>query len=338
MSFIWPSTLRELGVVGMNKRNVSYIAENSARHLYPLVDDKLKTKVLAEKAGLVVPKLLGVMRVQKHVKQLIPYMKDHDSFVIKPAKGSGGKGIMVITRKQGFEAGRIDSAQNTHCDQISNHAHDTFLGPDGSIITEAQIHRHASNILSGLYSLGGNPDVAMIEEKIEFSSIFESFTYQGVPDLRIIIYKGYPVLAMARLSTANSGGKANLHQGAVGVGIDIGTGRALRAIQHGIPITEHPDTKRRLSDLCIPDWHTCLQQAAMCFEVTGLGYLGADTVIDARKGPMILELNARPGLAIQLANGLGLEKRLDMIDAHCMSLSQCEECAQRVNFSLRNFC
>lgn len=335
MAFLWPWKLHELGVVGMNMRNVRYIAQNNPRHLYPLVDDKLQTKFLAQKAGLAVPKLIGVMRVQKHVKQLIPFMKGHESFVIKPAKGSGGKGILVIT-------GRDTSPEYGPSGG--------FIAPDGSVISESDIHRHASNILSGLYSLGGNPDVAMIEEKIEFSQIFNSFTFQGVPDLRIIIYKGYPVLSMARLSTSNSGGKANLHQGAVGVGIDISTGRALHAIQHGIPITEHPDTKRQLSELCIPDWHECLRQAAMCFEVTGLGYLGADIVLDAHKGPMILELNARPGLAIQLANGQGLQKRLDAVDRHLAQITpkmsshtsdkqprSTESVADRVAFSVKHF-
>jgi hypothetical protein len=47
---------------------------------------------------------------------------------------------------------------------------------------------------------------------------------------------------------------------------------------------------------------------------TGLGYIGADVVLDARRGPMVLELNARPGLAIQLANRAGLMPRLDTVD------------------------
>ncbi|MFV0421081.1 alpha-L-glutamate ligase-like protein [Oleidesulfovibrio sp.] len=312
LRLISPRRLKQKGIVGMNMRNVRYVAGNNPRHLYPLVDDKLKTKMLAEQAGLAVPKLIGVMRVQKHVKQLVPFMEGHNSFVIKPAKGSGGKGIMVVTGRDG----------------------DGFIRPDGKVITEADLHRHASNILSGLYSLGGNPDVAMIEEKIEFSEIFDEFTYQGVPDLRIIVYKGYPVMSMARLSTSNSGGKANLHQGAVGAGIDVGSGKALHAIQHGLPVENHPDTGRRLVDLAIPRWKECLTQASKCFEVTGLGYLGADIVLDANKGPLILELNARPGLAIQVANGQGLQLRLDLVDSVA---STPRPVVERVAFSIKHF-
>ncbi|MDX5335526.1 MAG: alpha-L-glutamate ligase-like protein, partial [Marinobacter sp.] len=48
---------------------------------------------------------------------------------------------------------------------------------------------------------------------------------------------------------------------------------------------------------------------------TGLGYMGVDLVVDAYKGPLLLELNARPGLAIQMANGEGLLPRLRNIEA-----------------------
>ncbi|WP_421901806.1 alpha-L-glutamate ligase-like protein [Maridesulfovibrio sp.] len=312
MRFISPGKLKNLGIVGMNMRNVRHIAENNPRHLYPRVDDKLKTKLLAESAGIAVPKLLGVMRVQKHVKQMVSFLEGQPDFVIKPAKGSGGKGILVITGRD------VDG----------------FVTPNGKVIGEAELHRHASNTLSGLFSLGGNPDVAMIEEMVKFSNVFEGFTYQGVPDLRIIVYKGYPVMSMARLSTANSGGKANLHQGAVGAGIDIGTGRALLAIQHGLPIEHHPDTNKKLSELAIPDWTECLRLASMCYEMTELGYLGADIVLDVNRGPLILELNARPGLAIQMTNGQGLQPRIDAINAVADGKASAQE---RVAFSMKEF-
>lgn len=48
----------------------------------------------------------------------------------------------------------------------------------------------------------------------------------------------------------------------------------------------------------------------------GMGYLGIDFVLDASLGPVVLEANARPGLAIQVANRQGLLPRLEFIDAH----------------------
>jgi alpha-L-glutamate ligase-like protein len=292
LRFISPSRLKALGIVGMNMRNVRLIAENNPRRLYSLVDDKLKTKIMAQEVGIAVPKLLGVVRVQQHVREIVPFLEGQPDFVIKPANGSGGKGILVITGREG----------------------DGFVRSDGRVLTTIDLHRHASNILSGLFSLGGRPDVAMLEEKIIFSDVFEGFSYQGVPDIRIIVYKGYPIMSMARLSTANSRGKANLHQGAVGTGIDIGTGHALLAIQHGAPLERHPDTGKTLADLAIPHWEQCLGLASRCHEMTGLGYLGVDIVLDKYRGPLILELNARPGLAIQMANGTGLGPRLAAVD------------------------
>lgn len=135
-----------------------------------------------------------------------------------------------------------------------------------------------------------------------------------MPDLRVIVYRGYPVLAMMRLSTRKSDGKANLHQGALGVGIDLATGRAVAAVQHNRPVHVHPDTDQPLSDLSVPDWDHHLMLATRGFEMTGLGYLGADIVLDRERGPLVLEFNARPGLAIQTANRCGLLPRLKRIE------------------------
>ncbi len=290
--FTTPAKLKKAGVVGMNRRNVVLIAQNNPRRLYPRVDDKLKTKQITKGVDIAVPAMIGVARTQYHVKQLGEFLKNDQAFVIKPSKGSGGKGILVITDRDGED----------------------FLKPSGSRVTLKELQHHVSNTLSGLYSLGGRPDVAMIEELVEFSDVFDGFSYEGVPDIRIILYHGYPVMAMTRLSTRESDGKANLHQGAVGLGIDIATGHTLSAVQHGQPVEHHPDTGRKLSELKVPHWATLLNLASRAYDVSELGYLGADIVLDKKRGPLLLELNARPGLAIQIANGMGMQPRISMID------------------------
>ncbi|HRH78578.1 MAG TPA: sugar-transfer associated ATP-grasp domain-containing protein, partial [Cellvibrionaceae bacterium] len=125
---------------------------------------------------------------------------------------------------------------------------------------------------------------------------------------------GFPVMAMMRLSCKASGGKANLHQGAVGVGIDIKTGAAVNAIQNGANIKVHPDTQQELSALQVPAWQELLELACGCYDMTGLGYLGVDLVLDRDLGPLLLELNARPGLSIQIANKAGLLPRLQAVE------------------------
>jgi alpha-L-glutamate ligase-like protein len=307
-----PGRLRARGIIGMNRRNIRYIGRYNDRRLYPLVDDKLKTKLLAQEHGITTPALIGTVTTQFGVKHLSEMLNGHEGFVIKPAKGSGGKGILVI-------------------DHVADGA---FVKPSGARLGLGDIERHASNILSGLYSLGGSPDVAVVEALINFDERLAEYTYEGVPDIRVIVFLGYPVMAMMRLSTAASDGKANLHQGAVGVGLDIATGTAIRGVQFDRTRHDHPDTGHELASLHIPDWDDLLLLAAGCYEMTGmLGYLGTDVVLDRDHGPMLLELNARPGLAIQMANGEGLRERLDLIERQPSGVPP----EERVAFAQRHF-
>ena len=296
----------------MNARNLEFVTKYNPRRLLPLVDDKLSTKRMAEKAGVAVPKLIGVIEYQSDIKHLGKIIDGIDDFVIKPANGSGGKGILVITHRDGNQ----------------------YVKASGDSLDPEDVNRHVSNILGGLYSLGGKSDVAMIESRIEADPIFNEYSYKGVPDIRIIVFRGFPVMAMLRLATQASDGKANLHQGAVGVGIDLGTGKSLRAVQFDKPITLHPDTHHDFKKLHVPHWDKILELAAACYEMTDLGYLGVDMVLDKHLGPQILELNARPGLAIQIANGCGIAPRLMAIESlrkHDIAIEE------RVQFTKQHF-
>lgn len=285
-----PSTLRRLGILGMNRRNIGYISAWNERRNYPLVDNKLLTKKAALERGIPTPELYGVIDHQFQIDRMVDALMDRSAFVIKPVQGSGGKGILVVTGREG----------------------DNFVKSSGAVIDATALRRHTSNILAGLYSLGGRNDFAMIEALIDFNPYLAQFSYEGVPDVRVIVFRGVPVMAMIRCATHASDGKANLHQGAVGVGIDIGTGRSIAAVQFGRLVTSHPDTGASFRELELPDWPEILDLASSCAEMTGLGYLGADIVLDRQHGPMLLELNARPGLAIQVANQEGLVHRLEV--------------------------
>ena len=309
--FTNPKKFREAGVLGMNARNFYVISRNNKRSLYPLVDDKVKTKTLANNIDINTPKMIGVIEHQYEVKDFTKIIGQNKEFVIKPAHGSQGKGVLVIKSYQD----------------------DVFTTTSGKKLGFKEAYQHISNILSGLYSLGGQYDVALIEELVHFSDAFERFSYQGIPDVRLIIYKGYPVMSMMRLATKESDGRANLHQGAVGVGLNIGTGKALRAVLHNMPVSIHPDTKADLMKLQVPYWKEHLMIGAQAYEMTGLGYLGADIVLDKFRGPMMLELNARPGLAIQIANGRGLKEVIKNVDKYYPKNLSAEE---RVDFVLNN--
>jgi len=228
--FCTPQQLRTAGVMGMNYRNFDVIGKCNQRRLYPLVDDKVKTKTLANNIGINTPKLIGKIECQYEVKNILNIISGYREFVIKPAQGSGGKGVLVIT----------------------DYKDELFTTASGRQITYSEVYQHISNILSGLYSLGGKYDTAIIEELVHFSNVFKEYSYQGVPDVRLIIFNGFPIMAMTRLPTKASGGRANLHQGAVGVGLDIQTGRALHGVLRNIPVTVQPDTGADLMQIQVP--------------------------------------------------------------------------------------
>lgn len=285
--------LRQLGIMGLNERNADFILPFNARHNYPLVDNKLLTKELAEQAGIPVPKLYGVVEIIHQIEELSEQLVPYDDFVVKPAHGSGGEGILIVT---GRHDGRYRKA-------------------NGASMDEEELGHHISNILGGMYSLGGLPDSALIEYRVKFDPIFSNISFQGVPDIRTLVFRGVPLLAMIRLPTRLSDGKANLHQGAIGVGIDLATGRTFSGVWHERPVQQHPDTGGNLAGRVIPYWDEILAMTAKCHDFAGLGFIGVDIVLDEDQGPMMLEMNARPGLSIQLANRIGLLPRLRHVES-----------------------
>jgi alpha-L-glutamate ligase-like protein len=306
------SKLADEGVLGLNKRNGDYVLRFNPRRLYPLVDDKLKTKRLALRAGIAVPNLYGVIETQHDIRSLPEIVRDHPDFALKPAHGSAGDGIVVIS-------GRSGSRYRT-------------IG--GALLDEDYLSHHLSNAINGQFSLGGVPDVVIVEYMVKFSPLFERISYQGVPDIRVIVFRGFPIMAMVRLPTRASLGKANLHQGAVGAGIDLATGITLDGVVGTEVVTHHPDTTHAIAGLRIPDWEMILDIAARCFELTGLGYIGVDIVLDRDLGPLVLELNARPGLAIQIANRQGLLRRLRICENRADFRAPP---AQRIEFARQEF-
>ena len=288
--------LREAGVLGLNERNADYIARLNPRRLYPLVDDKVLTKKLALEAGMAVPDLYGVIANQGEVRTFPEIVRDRESFVIKPARGSGGDGLLVVTGR-------------------SSRKRDTFRLSSGVFVSEGEILHHNSNNVSRQYSLSGSRYAALIENCVHIEPIFADSSNKGVPDLRESVYRGYPVMALVRMPTRASDRKANLHQGAVGAGVDMGSGTTLTGVLDDDVVDEHPDTGALIAGLEIPMWDFILESSARGHEVTGLGYLGVDMVIDKDRGPLILEMNARPGLNIQIANGVGLSHRIERIEA-----------------------
>lgn len=310
------SDLKRLGILGINNRVGRYILRHNKRSQYPLVDNKVLTAERAKVWGIPMPENYHVVENYGSLKNLHHRLEKHDSFVIKPSKGSQGNGIIVI-KEVIREGGEL----------MFRRSNDKLMGIE-------EIKHHLSGILSGLYSLSGQNDAAIIQEKIEMDPVFNDYSYGGIPDIRVIVFEGFPVMSMVRLPTKASDGRANLHQGAIGAGIDLSTGQTNNAVIKNQVIETHPDTGHAVLGLKIPHWEKILELSARCYDMVELGYLGVDIVVTQDKGPILLELNARPGLGIQIANLSGLVPRLEKIrnEAPKNLLA-----ADRMKFSMEKF-
>src|SRR2546425_6486660 len=284
------SLSREL--LGLNRRNQDLLARYNPRALFQVVDHKLKTKEALRALSLPVVETLGVYHLQRDIAGFAAQAQAWEEFVIKPAQGSGGEGVVIIT-------GRREAA---------------FVTLDGRSLRARDLESHLSDILSGVFSLNQRYDEALVERRVRAHPMLARLSFQGLPDLRVIVFRGVPLMAMLRLATRASRGRANLHLGGIGVGVDLATGVTTHAVTGKRWLAVHPDTERLLSGVYLPRWEESLTIAARCAEAVSLGYLGVDLALDAEAGPCVLELNARPGLSIQLANRRGLRPLIEAVE------------------------
>lgn len=289
-------------VLGLNHRNAEYLRPFNKASSRRVADDKLYCKKILTRHGIPTAEIYKVVRNHKQLTTL-DWDKLPKSFALKPNIGTGGSGIIVFYGKK----------------KNSNE----WIKPDGSTMTIEQIRSHIANILDGQYSMGNRHDIAIIEERIVNDPFVKPYAYKGVPDIRIIVFNKVPIMAELRLPTYESNGVANLHAGGIGVGIDIATGITTIAIhRRGVTLfddiydiieTTLDEQHLPLRGIQIPRWKEILKISIRCQEVTKLGYLGADIALDRYKGPVVFELNARSGLAIQIANLSGLRSRLERV-------------------------
>jgi alpha-L-glutamate ligase-like protein len=284
-------------ILGMNARNLSYIKPYNYSKWVKLVDNKIKFKKELQKNNIPTPKLIATVQSYDKLNNF-DYNKLPKSFVLKPTAGFGGEGIVVIF---GEDKKRTGDGERQ------------WVKTKGVKLSETMIHNHISNILDGTYSRTNSPDVAFFEERIKINKSFKHLAYKGIPDIRVIVFNRIPVMAMIRIPTKESDGKANLHLGGIGIGIDMATGVTTNAIMREKFIDTIPGTETSLSGIRIPYWNTILDIAIRTADVTKLGFTGVDIAIDRDAGPVVLEANARPGLAIQIANLAPLKERLQKV-------------------------
>ena len=288
-------------ILGMNARNHLYQAKYNKAKAKKLAASKINTKALLKRNKLGIPKLYKMFKSEQLVEKY-DFTKLPESFVIKTSQGLGGEGIMVIEHGGEF-AGE-------------------WVTVDQQRVTTQDLKMHCKDILAGKYSRFDLPDNAFIEERVRVHPNFKPVSFQGTPDVGVLVFNRVPVMAFLRLPTRESHGKANMFQGAVACGIDMATGVTTKGIKHTHGLQFFPGTRRRLKGIKIPRWDRVLKLAVKTAEVVGLGFCRVDIALQPNKTksgklkskPMVLEINSQPGLKIQLANEAGLKRRLERVE------------------------
>ncbi len=275
-------------VLTMNTRNRDYVAVYNPPAAMARLS-KEGAKALLVPQGIPMARTYLVLHSADDLAPFRAFLASHDRFVLKPGSGHGGEGILLVHGKRdgGYETGE-------------------------GLQTAKALEAHALRILDGEYG-GDQRDVALVEELLTPHPAIQDLSPIGLADIRVISFLGYPVMAMLRIPTRASGGKANLHLGAVGAGIRLSTGTIVHCVLHGLPQPEHPDTGQSLPGARVPFWDEVLEIAAEAQHLSGLGFAGVDIAIDATRGAVVMEVNRRPGLEIQNANAAGLRRRLRAI-------------------------
>lgn len=288
-------------ILGMNSRNILFLSRYNKSSARKIADHKLLTKSVLQKAKIAIPRLYRVFRKFEEIDKFDFMKKLPESFVIKPDNSLGGEGIMVI-EKHGKYAGE-------------------WVTSTGETKTVSDFKLLIRDILEGRFSMDNKPDIAFVEERIRVNQAFSKICWGGTPDIGVLVFNKIPVMAFLRLPTKESGGRANMFQGAIACGIDMATGITTNAVKWTHSIKFFPKTRKKLRGIKIPDWNQVLKMAIDCqIALPKLGFMRVDIVLQpskkksAKNFPKVLELNAQPGLKIQIANQAGLKRRLERVE------------------------
>lgn len=260
--------------LGMNARNVLGVFRGNSSRAIAIANDKIATKTMLVAAGVPVSPQRGVFPSVMSLEGLRAVLDR--PVALKPAAGRGGGGILLIQ----------PAADGSG-----------FVNIHGKPVAWSEIIQHATEIIHGRFSFG-DEDVLLVEDLLVPHPGIVALHGKGIADFRFIFERDNLLMAMLRLPTAASDGKANLHAGGVGAPVDLATGRLGEVVGKSGVSPLHPDGMR-VAGVVVPEWEALLAVARQAAAISPLGFVGVDLVLDANLGPVVLEWNARPGLEIQ---------------------------------------
>ncbi len=275
-------------ILGINRRNGDVVHKANKRRDFVYANDKYVSKKLLERHRIPIPPTIAAFSEIGTLKKAWNHLSRYEEFVIKPARGRKGHNILVLRK----------------------HA-DHWITPGGRRYNAPALQKHIADIIFGSHA-NGQRDTALIEYRVHPHPFFDRIYEGGLPDLRVITHHGAIIQAMLRIPTDASDGKANLHQGALGIGIDLETGKLKRGFCDKQYMDFHPDSGKAFRGITLPYWSHILAISRRTARLLPLQYLGIDLVIDRARGPLVLEVNARPGLQIQTINEQGLRPLLEL--------------------------
>ena len=291
-------------ILGLNYRNLKLQVFNK-KDAVNFANNKLKTKHFFSVRGIPVPKLMGIFKDREDVNKF-DFANLNKDFVIKPNQGSEGKGIIPFKERKG----------------------DKFITVSNKEYTINELKNHIINITQGIYN-NGYKDIAFFEQRIKNSPELNKITYKGLPDVRVFCYNQIPIMAMLRVPTKESEGRANLAENAMAIGINLSNGEPNYYYYKGKISKKDPINKNPIKK--IPNFIRVLQVAVKCAQLSKLKLVGCDIAFNEKNEPCLIEINARPGLKIQLANKDSLKERINKIkDLKPKSINESIEIAMSI--------
>ena len=307
----------DFGLLSKNARNLLYIKRYNPKKTIRLADNKFKTKQFLEERGIPVPRTYALIRsrweLQKFDFDILP-----ENFVVKPNRWSKWRGILIVKKLRDEEVNLVErpfwwfSLSGFFKWQSSLEENKFYFKVWDRILDQKSFKRQLVDILDGKYSISPRDEI-LIEEKLKPSETFQDFCKYWLADIRVITFNLVPVAAMVRMPTPDSGGKANLAQWALGLGVDLSSWEIKTLFfKWELFVDKFPSDYAHLKGKKIPYWDDVLLFSSKIQYFVNLGYLALDWVITPN-GPKLLEMNARAGLEIQNVALVPLKARLQKL-------------------------